>query len=107
MTPPRTQVQLFVTLTPDLKRDLIREADRRGTSMTHVAVSILTDHYGVSFDVGGRLSRRTPSDSLVLNARVPVALRRRMKAAAARGDRSMEEEARATLREALNNRAAA
>src|SRR5438132_3471497 len=68
-----------------LKRALVRETARRGTSLNEVAVGILADAYGVAYEPSGRRSP-VPGASPVVLLRVPAELKHELEAEARRAE---------------------
>src|SRR2546430_3304184 len=66
-----------------LKRALVRETARRGTSLNEVAVGILADAHGVPYEPSGRRSP-VPGASPVVLLRVPAELKHELEAEAHR-----------------------
>lgn len=60
---------------PDLRPRLVALADTRASNMTDVVIEILSQHYGVEYDLTGRRSLPGP-DPGVITLRLPVSLHR-------------------------------
>ena len=84
-----------------LKRALVREVARRGSNLNDVAVERLADRFGVPFTPSGRRRKVIPGASGVAVLRLPVALRRALKDAAAERRTTVNDLVLRTLSESL------
>src|SRR5919108_4847876 len=69
------RVSLLVRMPAPLKRALAREVTRRRGTMNDVAVSILSERFGVRFEPSGRRGGSAPGSSGVVLLRVPPELK--------------------------------
>jgi myo-inositol-1-phosphate synthase len=83
-----------------LKRALVRETARRGTSLNEVAVSILAETHGVPYSPSGRRSP-LPGASPVVLLRVPAELKHELEAEARRTESTVNDVILRALAEAL------
>jgi len=83
-----------------LKRGLVRETARRGTSLNEVAVGILAEAHGVPYEPSGRRSP-VPGASPVVLLRVPAELKHELEAEAGRSEATVNEVVVRTLADAL------
>jgi len=83
-----------------LKRALVRETARRGTSLNEVAVGILADAHGVPYEPSGRRSP-VPGASPVVLLRVPAELKHELEAEARRAHSTVNSVIVRALAEAL------
>jgi hypothetical protein len=60
---------------PDLRPRLVALAADRGSNMTDVVIELLSEHYGIEYDLTGRRSVPGP-DPGVITLRIPVSLHR-------------------------------
>lgn len=72
---------------PDLRKRLVADATKQGTTLTEVATKILADRYGVKYEPNGRASDPSVSQEL-LNVALPPKLIEKVKVAAGRAGRS-------------------
>jgi myo-inositol-1-phosphate synthase len=84
-----------------LKRALVREVARRGSTLNDVAVALLAERFGVSFTPSGRLRKAIPSAAGTVLLRMPPELRRELKDAARRRKLNVNDLVLLTLSEAL------
>lgn len=98
----KTEV-LNVRVDADLKERLVFDAMERGCSINDVAVEILAEHFGISFEGTGRKSPgAVVGEGGPLVLRVPAALWRKVDAAAGRmpkGSRSKVAVVQSVLRD--------
>ncbi len=87
----------------DLKRAIAAEAAERGSNMNDVIVSLLAERHKVPFELTGRPSSTTPSDSPDIVLRMPKRLRSRIKLAAVHAETSMRDLIIAILWESFGN----
>jgi len=83
-----------------LKRALVRETARRGTSLNEVAVTILADAHGVEYKSSGRRSP-LPGASPVVLLRVPSELKHELEAEARRSQSNVNDVILRALADAL------
>ncbi len=84
-----------------LKRALVREVARRGSTLNDVAVALLAERFGVSFTPSGRRRKAIPSAAGTVLLRMPPELRRELKDAARRRKLNVNDLVLLTLSEAL------
>ena len=84
-----------------LKRGLVRETARRGTSLNEVAVGILAEAHGVPYRPSGRRSS-LPGASPVVLLRVPAELKHELEAEARRAQSNVNDVILRTLAAALD-----
>lgn len=70
----------------DLKKRLIRAANKAGTNMSDVAVESLAADFNIAFTPSGRRPIITPGDSTSIMFKMPRKLRLRIKSAALNAD---------------------
>jgi hypothetical protein len=84
-----------------LKRALVREVARRGSTLNDVAVALLAERFGVSFTPSGRSRKAIPGAAGTVLLRMPPELRRELKDAARRRKLNVNDLVLLTLSEAL------
>src|SRR5688500_18475753 len=84
-----------------LKRALVREVARRGSNLNDVAVALLAERFGIEFTPSGRRRKAIPGAAGAVVLRMPLELRRELKAVAKRRRQNVNDLVLLTLSEAL------
>jgi predicted HicB family RNase H-like nuclease len=82
---PETRCSVLVRVDPTLKHAIVREVERRDTSMNDLLVGALAKHYDASFRPSGKRRRMPKPDKGTIVLRMSDELKRKIQFDALRG----------------------